>query len=174
MGLNKPKNGGSVDTSTLANIDLANVSNANMLSKGKSAGLAANDLSNVSNANMLSKIKASGFHSSMEKVKLWENASPTSNFTAQEISIDLSGYQWVYMTVYAATNSRNWLSYSPWCEVLEIGGVAYFSTGFRNRSIAAYSNKVYIDDCYPNSTSTKENQYLIPHQIWGIKEVFAK
>ena len=107
---------------------------------------------------------------------LWENASPTSEFTAQEIPLNPSGYKFFIVQMYVGDDHYNYFILSPglktWCE-----GV-YFSSNGDNvkcvrRQIVVRSSKVGISDAdvKPVNATDKaiNNLCHIPQKLYGIK-----
>ena len=108
---------------------------------------------------------------------LWTNANPSSNFAAQTVAVDLSGYTYVGIIFKSST-----------------GATYNFSTPlyiFQKNSYWSYNNEgggyliqrvvnvlndgsgITFGDCsrlntYPNGTRTTDNGRLIPYQIYGI------
>ena len=111
---------------------------------------------------------------------LWTNASPTSNFAAQTISLNLSGYEYVlvrylYSTDYQSLNQ---------IAIVKVGGDAYLTfTGVAStniylsqRTISVGSDSVVFGaPVYKTYASTSKptanNKYCIPVEIIGIRGV---
>ena len=100
---------------------------------------------------------------------LWTNPSPTSSFSAQTVSLDLSKYNYIYIIQKQyADNSGN-----SGCSMIPVDGrtyaVSFASDGgdLRSRSYTASSNGIVIGD--GKTGSTTGNAYSIPYQIFGIK-----
>lgn len=110
--------------------------------------------------------------------KLWQNASPTSEFPAQTIDLDLSGYGYVeilfqFSTAFAA----NGILPSVKAPV----GIRMYSNGLlagklTRRKVQVNTDGITFEDAgyinsYGASTVTDHNTVLIPYQIFGIKGV---
>ena len=111
---------------------------------------------------------------------LWINASPTSDFATQTISLNLSGYEYVlvrylYSTDYQSLNQ---------IAIVKVGGDAYLTfTGgastniyLSQRTISVGSDSVVFGaPVYKTYASTSKptanNKYCIPVEIIGIKGV---
>ena len=105
-------------------------------------------------------------------VKLWENASPSSAFAGQTISIDLSGYDLVAICGWynAATQIQSWSFVS-----VPGTGWMYHYVNYRQRrdvfaSVSGVSfgngnEAAQTGDLYTN------NSVMIPYRIYGIKGV---
>ncbi len=111
---------------------------------------------------------------------LWTNASPTSNFAAQTISLSLSGYEYVLVRYLYSTGyqSQNQIA------IVKVGGDAYLTfTGVAStniylsqRTISVGSDSVtFGEPVYKTYASTSNptanNKYCIPVEIIGIKGV---
>lgn len=119
----------------------------------------------------------------IEKRKLlWTNASPTSNFEAQTISLDLSGYDAVEIICRYSTTSDSHTRYIcdvgssssiDWLYYTVVAG-KYMGVKSRNE-VSASTTGVTFGACTTkpgNSTdSTTTNGYIIPIKIYGIKGV---
>ena len=118
----------------------------------------------------------------LEMVKLWENASPTSEFAAQTINVDLSGYDMVAISVSynttggAAGSELNISKLIPNARTLMCCVCRYMSTTFnliepfRELAIPADKKTITFADGYSVSNS-KDNEKVIPLAIYGIKGV---
>lgn len=108
---------------------------------------------------------------------LWENASPASEFAAQTIALDLSGYDSVQVEF-----EESWQTITSRINVGKYGGVdqigdiyrdvaAYFYVAHRDISVTttgvSFSDRLYK---YANEQwSRTDNNGLIPFRIYGIK-----
>ena len=103
---------------------------------------------------------------------LWENASPNSEFAAQTVSVDLSGYQMIGLVF-------KWVSASDWSEqpmeILTKGDYqrlisATAETGSVSRRITKVSNTgITFAGGYANTGA--HNACCVPTLIYGIKGV---
>lgn len=121
------------------------------------------------------------------KTLLWTNASPTSDFAAQTLDSsdgipDLSGYDAVEIVCRYSTTDDTRTRY-----ICDVGGSSpmywfYYTatdgkyTGVRSRnSVSASTTGVTFDTCSGkpgnSTTSTANNGYIIPIEIYGIKGV---
>lgn len=104
--------------------------------------------------------------------KLWENASPTSTFAAQTISLDLSGYKAIIVYVYGKTDTTQMFP-----SLVVVGGdtVAVASGGATNRvrTCQATTTGVTFGSGlqYPTygDTSTTNDAYNVPVAIYGMQ-----
>lgn len=108
---------------------------------------------------------------------IWENDSPTSVFTAQTISIDLSGYDAIMIVGDGYANSSDhtkttgasplypigyvgqWVSSSNYSKVAE-GGI---------RVISVDKNGITFSEAYSASSFNLNDAYGIPLKIYGMK-----
>lgn len=110
-----------------------------------------------------------GSNNGIEMVKLWENASPTSEFAAQTVSIDLSAYQLVEVHFkYAAAANGRAISSCP------VGTRLNVVMGGSNNALAMrYANVsetgLSFESGYLNGTANTTS--AIPVEIYGIKGV---
>ena len=116
----------------------------------------------------------------LEPVLLWTNPSPTANFAAQTVSLDLSGYEGVLVEFYATVSTQK-LCAREYVKK----GESYIGSGVKstyNASGNLETNSLYtrgilhVDDngiefsVGMNGTSTA-NQVMIPTKIYGVKGV---
>ena len=111
---------------------------------------------------------------------LWINASPTSNFAAQTISLSLSGYEYVLVRYLYSTDYQD----IDQIAIVKVGKEAYLTfTGavstniyLSQRTISVGSDSVtFGEPVYKTYASTSNpttnNKYCIPVEIIGIKGV---
>ena len=117
-----------------------------------------------------------------KKTLLWTNKSPTSEFAAQTISLNLSGYDAVEIICrYSRTDDAS-MRYI--CDVGSSTSMYWFYytatdgkyTGVRSRNVVSVSTTgVDIHTCSGkpgnSTTNTSNNGYIIPVKIYGIKGV---
>lgn len=113
-------------------------------------------------------------NSKLECVKLWENASPTSSFAAQTITVaELSAYDFVLIT---ANQSCSIIGNNGNGHVLMDG--EYDSSGMfiRIREVKISGDNVTFKACgalcfiKANEAYTQEaNKYCVPHYIYGVR-----
>lgn len=112
--------------------------------------------------------------------KLWENASPTSSFAAQTVSLDLSGYDRVAITYIASTLLSD--SYSIDADVGKVTQMTAL-TSASNASVVYVSRVAtvtktginfdygYGKSIYSTTAASPGNSNVIPIAIYGIKGV---
>lgn len=93
-------------------------------------------------------------------VKLWENASPTSAFANQTLTLDFSSYDLIIVLFNLDSNGR---SASP--AIAPIGHPGISAYGNNVRSFLSYTDSVKFDGVSPNSA------VMIPYVIYGVKGV---
>lgn len=102
---------------------------------------------------------------------LWTNASPLSSFASQTISLDLSEYSQVIVYAYFSTS---WV-YIASTILCEVGDKAYLSdvaldgTRYGRTFEATTSGIIFANS--NSSTTSPDNNSIIPHTIYGIKGV---
>lgn len=118
------------------------------------------------------KILTNGFVYAESRFVAWENNSPTSNFSAQTIS--LNGYEGEYdaVEIYYSHSTSDARRYCIKGEVgntlpLNVQGQQYNRTGGRTADINA--NNVIFSAAYYNTNAN--NSYAIPTKIVGIKYI---
>lgn len=115
------------------------------------------------------------FKQSVKLVKLWENASPTSSFAAQKISIDLAGYDDIVTVFKASATGQNTKAEAGKKTALkDIINITSASTVFfASRSVSADDSGVQFGGCTGKTgttgTPTTYNEYAIPAKIYGVK-----
>jgi len=98
---------------------------------------------------------------------LWENASPTSSFTPQTISLDLSGYKFVLVVMGAYSSSTVTLptAITP----IGMSGCGSWANGSNNatRQYTVSPSGVTFADGY--KSGAVDNTYCKPLEIYGVK-----
>lgn len=103
---------------------------------------------------------------------LWENASPTSDFAAQTIALDLSGYDAVYIEAVRSTNSKVISGRT----MVSVGGLSGFLMGTTDqltmirREVKATTTGVVVS-AYTSANNSNGTSNEIPYRIYGIKGV---
>lgn len=103
---------------------------------------------------------------------LWENASLTSNFGAQTIALDLSGYDAVYVEAVRSTNS-NVISGRT---IVSVGGLSGFLMGTTDqlamirREVQATATGVIVS-AHTSASNSNGTSNEIPYRIYGLKGV---
>lgn len=103
---------------------------------------------------------------------LWENASLTSDFSAQTIALDLSGYDAVYIEAVRSTSS-NVVSGRT---MVSVGGLSGYLMGTTDqltmirREVKATTTGVVVS-AYQSANSSTGTSNEIPYRIYGIKGV---
>ena len=110
-------------------------------------------------------------------VKLWENTSPSSNFVAQDIPLDLSNYRMIKII---CNHSKATYIRSISADVM-VGDSMYLtkvmpeSTTLKmycmQRTVVTSSSQVSFGDCLfatTTSASITSNDRMIPYQIYGV------
>lgn len=108
----------------------------------------------------------------MEMELLWENASPTSEFVGQDITLDLEGYDKVAIRCRESTSSNATFEVSGkvgdairWTHVSNNRQTRLFWTS-ANKVTASKGNKAAY-----NAQLAEDNTVAIPIEIYGIKGV---
>lgn len=106
---------------------------------------------------------------------LWTNASPSSSFAAQTISLDLSEYDMIAVSsYYLASNSIETWSF---CTVGATGWMHHFVNYRQRRNITATTSSVIFGDGQEGAGGAEKgnlitnNNAMIPYKIFGIKGV---
>ena len=114
---------------------------------------------------------AGGSGGGVTMTKLWTNLSPTASFSAQNVSVDLSSYD------YYAVQLRFSTSYDYRTEIrifpvneetnnLDTPQIAQNRTAGRHCTYNATNKELAFDGATYNGSSN--NAYAIPLYIWGI------
>lgn len=101
--------------------------------------------------------------------KLWENASPTSSFAAQTISIDLSDYDFVFITSVSSSGATKYSIYWGAVGGAILMNYVYYTSQIisLNRALAVNSDSIDVGNCTSNASNN--NSVLIPLKIYGVK-----
>ena len=110
--------------------------------------------------------------SGMQMTKLWENATPTASFAAQNIDVDLSAYDFYAVQVQLSTTQdvRYGMKFFPVDEStnqLDCPQHTANRTAGRNCAYSANTKKLSFDGAYYNGAAN--NAVAIPLYVWGIK-----
>ena len=107
---------------------------------------------------------------------LWTNASPTSEFVAQDIMLNLSKYKMLLIEIITATKGYSSANNSKECIPLYVGFDGAFYKGVYGefamyRNIVATKRAVSFGTGYGTSlsSSSKDNYVLVPNKIYGVK-----
>ena len=107
-------------------------------------------------------------------VKLWENASPTSSFAAQTVSLNLSGYDGVFVTAKFQTNGTD-VKASTGFIAKGLKGCILVTNGttdsLRYRSFDVSETGVVFSAGKQISNSNETTGAAIPVYIYGVKGV---
>ena len=101
---------------------------------------------------------------------LWTNPSPTSNFSAQTVSVDLSDWSWVAIGAAVSTSGTSEIitfarnGTSTTLSLPNIGGTQYFY----KRSVTVSPTGVTFSTGYRNTNGTTGAGYCIPLKIYGV------
>lgn len=112
----------------------------------------------------------------IEIVKLWENASPTSSFAGQKISLDLTKYDGV-LIYFKARTSSSYVSAIPAIAFKGEKSFVFLSLRYMyERDIEAFDDTgITISDSFYFSSygqsGTTGTDYCIPVRIYGFKGV---
>ena len=112
----------------------------------------------------------------IKPVLLWENASPSSDFAAQTVNLDLNGYSKIAILCLRGTDIENYIPLSMMekektCIMREISSNGS-SLLYRTRSYIFNNTGVTFtkgESISSSGTSTTNNAILIPIKIYGIK-----
>ena len=122
-------------------------------------------------ANSANWVKALDDNNGIQMKKLWQNASPTSNFAAQTINLDLSEYNEVIISMCSGSNAGligNYFFKVGSGTQITYGAGAYM--GRRNFKVTTSGVTVEGGSKYEDSWSDS-NAYQKPYAIYGIKGV---
>ena len=104
---------------------------------------------------------------------LWTNPNPTSEFSAQAISLDLSKYDMVKIdyNAYGIKSEETYVGKSCRLSIVSPGGAAMYITA-RFRDCTVMTDGIKFDEgrtSYAVATSDINNANCIPYKIYGIK-----
>lgn len=92
--------------------------------------------------------------------KIWENASPTSTFANQTLTLDFSSYDLIIILFNLDSNGRSSSS-----AIVPIGHPGISAYGSNVRSFLSHTNDIQFDSVSPSSA------VMIPYVIYGVKGV---
>lgn len=103
---------------------------------------------------------------------IWENASPTSNFANQSISLDLNQYKYIYIQTRGyCKSSEDLLNGAPVMHFCLVGEYAMLihpiNTNICRRLTHVTTNSISFAEGY--SDTTVANDCVIPLKIYGVK-----
>ena len=107
---------------------------------------------------------------------LWENASPTSAFAAQTISLNLADYDAILVR-YNGSGYQNVVANTTRCDLFFIGGgdgmliIPTFTNIFGTRQLTVSTTGIVFSTGYhiAGSTNSANNYAAVPMKIYGIK-----
>ena len=113
----------------------------------------------------------------IQKKLLWTNASPSTDFAKQTISIDLSNYKQIEVIMRVRSNNPALTSNIIDVNVGEIGqNICAFGGKVANRVYNITSDKqgiffsyAYVTNAY--GSDVPDNAWCIPYKIYGIKNI---
>lgn len=103
-------------------------------------------------------------------VELWANPSPTSNFSAQTVSIDLSAWKWIAIRIIPNSNNDGdetqfaMVGRGTILEASNYGSNQYYYM----RKATVSTSGVQFSTGYRNTTGTSGTGYIIPQAIYGV------
>lgn len=102
---------------------------------------------------------------------LWRNANPTSNFGAQTISVQLSGFSWIGIKSHINTSGTSQTPFYifPIDDALHyiyFLSISQNRTGGRTVQFDAENNQITFGAASYNAATN--NGYCIPVEIWGL------
>lgn len=123
---------------------------------------------NVAADGTLSTQGSSGY--SLDLV--WTNTSPSTDFAAQTVSIDLSSYTGYMIVVFKTTSSSSTYIMNT-CLLPGMDWVCshWTDSSIKNRTVSYSSTGVTFSDCYSRTTitgGTASNSGLIPYEIYMV------
>ena len=97
---------------------------------------------------------------------LWTNAAPSANFPEQSISIDLSGYKYIYIVFRISTDTQAYKSM-----IAEVGNRNYITGSYGNTIIqrsfyTGLDNITFLVCEYGSGNSVR---FHIPYEIYGVR-----
>lgn len=100
---------------------------------------------------------------------LWENASPTSEFAAQTVAVDLSLYSWCAIETYHSTTEvASTVDFMPVKEGVQYAvDVVDSSDNTARRPFTISKTGIVFDGAKRSGSNT--TKYVIPVRIYGVK-----
>lgn len=107
---------------------------------------------------------------------LWTNASPTSVFNPQTISLDLSNYKIILISFYDAITLRMIRTYISLKKEADSVFTMFTPVALIERHITVDNTGITLGDAlayrmYNNEVEglDRSNNFLIPHQVYGVR-----
>lgn len=103
---------------------------------------------------------------------IWSNSNSTSEFSPQEISLDLSAYQYILVLIRVSTSGNSFVprlltgGARTICSSVSAGKIVYRVMTFYTNRLNVENGKIF--NSY-GSSMTNDDSYMIPYQIIGIK-----
>lgn len=109
--------------------------------------------------------------SGLEMELLWKNASPTSTFAAQTVSINFEGYDLILVnSLHSPTHQR--ITANIFFKPGENASVRTFAGGVQHYKDFTTTNAgITFEDTKKGGTNEVANGYTIPYKVYGIKGV---
>lgn len=123
--------------------------------------LTAGDGIEISSNNVISA-------TSRAPVLLWTNSSPSSNFTAQTIPLDLSAYSCFLTICYRQTTMQDDISTFCTFHIKDVTSVCLGGAASPLRRAATFTD-IGVTFGTGYNAGTAGTQFMIPYQIYGIK-----
>ena len=113
----------------------------------------------------------------IQMTKLWENASPNSNFAAQTVALELSAYDGVLIQIHNPRSGSSVIS-KAYVNVGSECRITLDSVYFCYRNLSVSSSGITFDNVDKQTRGfgfgpdgwTVDNGTVIPLTIWGVKE----
>lgn len=101
--------------------------------------------------------------------QIWENASPTSSFAAQTISIDLDDYDFVFITSASSSGATKYSIYWGAVGGAILMNYVYYTSQLisQNRALTVNPDSIDVANCTSNAAIN--NSVLVPIEIYGAK-----
>lgn len=105
-------------------------------------------------------------------VPLWTNPSPTSSFAAQDVSVDLSPYEWFaieyrYLSTSTLIVPLAMFEVDENRHILSVANNTSNRTGGRIFTYSISNKEISFEGCYYNGSAL--NAYVIPLAVYGVK-----
>lgn len=118
--------------------------------------------------------------SSAKPVLLWTNENPTSNFNAQTINVDLTGYEALVIKAESRNSGNNRYQKTFYYDisntndieiVMKTTSTATLQTLHCGRNFTVVSNGISVSACQNVGYTTTDNSAVIPLEIYGLKKL---
>lgn len=133
---------------------------------------ASTDLSGkIASASAISELNTAIANSGLKMDLLWTNASPKSAFAGQDVSIDLSNYEFFYIIFHVSTDVNEYVS-KLYIKNISLQFCMAMNPQPRYRHTSITSSSISFHNSFlvkGITTESIDNSQMIPYKIYGVR-----